>query len=167
MSDSALLDLVNTVADGGPSYTAVPADKVAEIGSESFLPGWRVETIPTASATLQQIVKTFKFEDFRHALDFAGDLADDCDAAAHHPAEIDIAYNKVAVALSTYDCGCISNKDVSLASVVDATAKALKGTEYKDLAQLDEEIAMLEADIEFESLDEAPEAAFEIEFADC
>eukprot|EP00741_Cyanophora_paradoxa_P025465 tig00000382_g24583.t1 len=165
MSSDALVDLVNSVADGGPTFTALSSGQVAEIGS-STLPGWRVETISNGSTSLQQIVKTFKFEDFRHALDFAGDLADDCDAAKHHPVEIDIAYNKVAVALSTYDCGCISNKDVSLASVVDSTAQALNGTEYKDIAQLDEEIsiAMLEADIE---PGRGPEAAFEIEFADC
>ncbi len=61
-----------------------------------------------------EIRKTFQFGNFVEAIAFVNRVADAAEAANHHP-DIDIRYNKVAIALTTHDEGGISDKDVALA----------------------------------------------------
>ncbi|HEY7295133.1 MAG TPA: 4a-hydroxytetrahydrobiopterin dehydratase [Dehalococcoidia bacterium] len=61
-----------------------------------------------------EIRKTFQFDNFVRAIAFVNRVADAAEAANHHP-DIDIRYNKVAIALTTHDEGGISDKDVALA----------------------------------------------------
>jgi 4a-hydroxytetrahydrobiopterin dehydratase len=70
------------------------------------LPGWQIEA--------GELVRTFKFEDFRAALRFVNQVGDLAEEAGHHP-DIDIRYNKVRLALVTHDAGGLTNKDFELA----------------------------------------------------
>jgi 4a-hydroxytetrahydrobiopterin dehydratase len=74
------------------------------------LPGWGIEK--------GELVKTFKFKDFREALAFVNRAGEAAESAGHHP-DIDIRYNRVKLALVTHDAGGLTNKDFDLASSVN------------------------------------------------
>jgi 4a-hydroxytetrahydrobiopterin dehydratase len=74
------------------------------------LPGWQIDA--------GELVRTFKFEDFRAALRFVNQVGDLAEEAGHHP-DIDIRYNKVRLALLTHDAGGLTNTDFDLASMAD------------------------------------------------
>jgi 4a-hydroxytetrahydrobiopterin dehydratase len=74
------------------------------------LPGWQIDA--------GELVRTFKFEDFRAALRFVNQVGDLAEEAGHHP-DIDIRYNKVRLALVTHDAGGLTHKDFDLAGKAD------------------------------------------------
>lgn len=71
--------------------------------------------------TGDEIRKIYQFENFVKAIAFVNRVADAAEAANHHP-DIDIRYNKVAIALTTHDEGGISDKDVALARQMEGFA---------------------------------------------
>lgn len=77
------------------------------------LPGWQIDA--------GELVRTFKFEDFRAALRFVNLVGDVAEKAGHHP-DIDIRYNRVRLALVTHDAGGLTNKDFDLAGQADKLA---------------------------------------------
>jgi 4a-hydroxytetrahydrobiopterin dehydratase len=79
----------------------------------SSLPAWHIEA--------GELVRTFKFEDFRAALRFVNQVAELAEEAGHHP-DIDIRYNKVRLALVTHDAGGLTTKDFDLAGRTDKLA---------------------------------------------
>jgi 4a-hydroxytetrahydrobiopterin dehydratase len=74
------------------------------------LPAWQIEA--------GELVRIFKFEDFRAAMRFVNQVAELAEAAGHHP-DIDIRYNRVRLALVTHDAGGLTNKDFELAGQAD------------------------------------------------
>ena len=68
-----------------------------------------------------EIRKEFKFGDFKQAMTFVNQVADAANAADHHP-DIDVRYNKVTMTLSTHSEGGVTNKDIDMASTIDAAA---------------------------------------------
>ncbi len=65
------------------------------------------------------IQRTFKFADFNAAFGFMTRCALKADQMDHHPEWFNV-YNKVEVTLSTHDAGGLSEKDVELATFMDA-----------------------------------------------
>jgi 4a-hydroxytetrahydrobiopterin dehydratase len=65
------------------------------------------------------IEKTFKFRDFPKAMAFVNRVAEEAEAAQHHP-DIDIRWNKVTMSLSTHDAGGLTEKDMHMAGRIDA-----------------------------------------------
>lgn len=63
--------------------------------------------------------RTVACTDFRDALRLVNAVGDAAEAANHHP-DIDIRYNKVSFALTTHDAGGLTDKDVALASQINA-----------------------------------------------
>ena len=57
-------------------------------------------------------MRTFRFADFVHAIDFVEHLAEVAEAQQHHP-DIDIRYNKVTLRLSSHDAGGVTMRDVA------------------------------------------------------
>jgi 4a-hydroxytetrahydrobiopterin dehydratase len=74
------------------------------------LPGWQIDG--------GELVRTFKFEDFRAAIRFVNQVGDVAEEAAHHP-DIDIRYNRVRLALVTHDAGGLTKKDFDLAATAE------------------------------------------------
>jgi 4a-hydroxytetrahydrobiopterin dehydratase len=66
-------------------------------------------------------VRTFRFADFVHAVDFVEELAEIAEAQKHHP-DIDIRYNKVTLRLSSHDAGGVTQRDVRLAEAIQELA---------------------------------------------
>jgi 4a-hydroxytetrahydrobiopterin dehydratase len=79
------------------------------------LPGWAREG--------DTIVKTFELPTFPAAIAVVGEIAERAEAANHHP-DLDIRYRRLRVALSTHDAGGITEKDVALATEIEALAEA-------------------------------------------
>jgi 4a-hydroxytetrahydrobiopterin dehydratase len=77
------------------------------------LPGWELEG--------GAITKEFGFSGFRTAIDFIDRVADEAQAARHHP-DLQNRYNRVTVTLTTHDEGGITEKDVALARAIEAVA---------------------------------------------
>jgi 4a-hydroxytetrahydrobiopterin dehydratase len=79
------------------------------------LPGWRYER--------GEIFKQYKLPTFLDAIAFIDRIADKADAADHHP-DLENHYNRVRVALHTWNEDAVTEKDIALAhqieSVVDA-----------------------------------------------
>lgn len=73
------------------------------------LAGWTVDTM---------LRKTFQFSDFQAAIAWVVRVAFLAEAHAHHP-DLDIRYNRVAVALETHDVGGLSEKDIALARAIE------------------------------------------------
>jgi 4a-hydroxytetrahydrobiopterin dehydratase len=67
----------------------------------------------------------YKFESFKKALQFLVKVAGLAEAANHHP-DIDIRYCVVRLALRTHDVGAVSDRDLSLARVIDGQSAARK-----------------------------------------
>ena len=69
----------------------------------------------------EALVRTFRFSDFVHAVDFVEQLAEVAEGQKHHP-DIDIRYNKVTLRLSSHDAGGITARDVKLAEALQQLA---------------------------------------------
>jgi len=68
------------------------------------------------------ITRTYRFKDFVAAIKFVNAIAKLAEKAWHHP-DIDIRWNKVALALTTHDEGGLTEKDFALAKEFDAAAR--------------------------------------------
>ena len=77
------------------------------------LDGWGVQD--------EALVRTFRFADFVHAVDFVEELAEVAEERKHHP-DIDIRYNKVTLRLSSHDAGGITKRDLDLARALQQLA---------------------------------------------
>lgn len=64
------------------------------------------------------IRKTFTLDTFPAAIAFVNRIADQAEAADHHP-DIDIRYDRVACTLSTHSEGGLTVKDFDLAGQID------------------------------------------------
>lgn len=80
------------------------------------LPGWTRDG--------ETLTKQFQFADFVQAMQFVNHVAQDAEAANHHP-DIDIRYNKVTLALTTHDSGSLTQNDIALAAQADGDADAV------------------------------------------
>ncbi len=67
------------------------------------------------------IRKVYEFEDFNAAWGFMSRVAVKADKVDHHPEWFNV-YNKVDVTLATHDADGVTEKDVDLASFMDAIA---------------------------------------------
>lgn len=79
------------------------------------LPGWSVQG--------GEVVKEYRFGDFRAAVAFINRIADLAEAADHHP-NLENHYNRVKVALFTWSEKAITDEDVAMARDIEAVATA-------------------------------------------
>ena len=68
------------------------------------------------------IARKFEFKDFNAAFGFMARTALLAEKMDHHPEWFNV-YNKVEVTLSTHDAGGLTQKDIDLATAMDALAK--------------------------------------------
>lgn len=86
-------------------------DEIAE--SLRILPGWTLSG--------EAIRREYVFRDFREAMEFVNRVADEAEAANHHP-DMDIRYNRVVINLSTHSEGGVTAQDTHLAHQIEAAA---------------------------------------------
>ena len=73
--------------------------------------GWRHED--------NALRREFTFANFKEAFAFMTSVADMAEAADHHP-DWSNSYNKVAIALTSHDKGCVTKRDSSLAEQINS-----------------------------------------------
>ena len=73
--------------------------------------GWRHED--------NALRREFTFINFKEAFAFMTSVADMAEAADHHP-DWSNSYNKVAIALTSHDKGCVTKSDSSLAEQINS-----------------------------------------------
>ena len=74
------------------------------------LQGWEVKG--------NAICKSFKFKDFKQAMDFMVKAGEKAEEMNHHPDWSNV-YNRVDIRLSTHDAGGITDKDFELATAME------------------------------------------------
>jgi len=84
------------------------------------LPGW------AAADGREAIEKRFEFADFNVAFGFMTRVALAAEKMDHHP-EWSNVYKRVAILLSTHESGGVTERDIKLAKIIDAAAKAAAG----------------------------------------
>ena len=72
------------------------------------------------------VVKAFVFADFNSAFSFMTRVAIQADKVDHHPEWFNV-YNRVEITLTTHDAGGLSERDVKLATFIDAAAASAGG----------------------------------------
>jgi 4a-hydroxytetrahydrobiopterin dehydratase len=81
------------------------------------LPGWKVQD--------SKLHREYRFPDFAHAIGFLMTAAPGIERLNHHP-EWSNVYNRVTVDLTTHDAGGITQRDISLAEVLEGIAQKLQ-----------------------------------------
>lgn len=81
-------------------------------GAMASLDGWQI-------GNSGAIEKSFKFENFSRAFAFMTRVALLAEKANHHP-DWSNSYNRVEIALKTHDKGKVTQKDIDLATAIDA-----------------------------------------------
>ncbi len=79
------------------------------------LPGWRFDH--------GEIFKNFTFGTFMEAISFIERIAGKAEAANHHP-DLENHYNRVRVALHTWNENAVTDKDISLAREIETVASS-------------------------------------------
>jgi 4a-hydroxytetrahydrobiopterin dehydratase len=93
--------------------TGLSDEEIRRALAAGDLPGWRHDR--------GEIFKNFKFETFREAIAFIDRLAENAEAANHHP-DLENHYNRVRVALHTWSENAVTDKDLMLAREIEAVA---------------------------------------------
>ncbi len=77
--------------------------------------------VPAWSLGNKEIMREFRFGDFRKAMEFVNNTASIANEQDHHP-DISISYNKVRLTLSTHKIGGLSLNDFIMAAKIDLLA---------------------------------------------
>ena len=64
------------------------------------------------------LVRSWQFPSFRRAMEFVNQVAAISDKADHHPDMI-VSYRNVRMELSTHDAGGLTNRDFTLAALIN------------------------------------------------
>ena len=65
------------------------------------------------------IVRDFKFEDFKRAMEFVNRVADEAEALDHHPDILVHGWNNVRLSVTTHSEGGLTEKDFKLAERIN------------------------------------------------
>jgi 4a-hydroxytetrahydrobiopterin dehydratase len=65
------------------------------------------------------LVRDFKFENFKRALEFVNRVADEAEAMDHHPDILIHGWNKVRLSVMTHSVGGLTEKDFKLAERIN------------------------------------------------
>ena len=105
-----------------PCRGGTPPLKGAELeGLERQVPGWNV-------VEEHHLQKTFRFPDFRKALEFVNRVGNLAEEQGHHP-DIFLAWGKVEVKIWTHKIDGLTESDFILAAKVDALSSSAIGSE--------------------------------------
>jgi 4a-hydroxytetrahydrobiopterin dehydratase len=95
--------------------TVSKLDDAARAAALNNLPLWNYDV------DAQGIRRTLRFADFAEAFGFMTRVAILTEKADHHPEWFNV-YNRVEILLTTHDAGGLSQRDIDLATAIDAIA---------------------------------------------
>ena len=76
------------------------------------------------SGSTESLSRSIEFADFGTAVEFVNRIAPRCEELDHHP-DLAIRWRWVDIALSTHSAGGVTEKDLTLAGIVDEVAAGL------------------------------------------
>lgn len=79
---------------------------------------------PNWSGTGERLARSIEFADFLTAVEFVNRIAPRCEELDHHP-DLALRWRWVDVELSTHSAGGVTQRDVTLAGIVDEIAAQL------------------------------------------
>lgn len=82
-------------------------------------PGWRIEP---AAPGVPQLVREFRFPDFRATMRFVNALADVANAEDHHP-DLEVGYARCLVRYATHSARGLTRNDFICAARIDRLAR--------------------------------------------
>ena len=88
-------------------------DDAARAAALANLPQW------TYDVEAQGIRRNLRFTDFAEAFGFMARVAIIAEKADHHPEWFNV-YNRVEILLTTHDAGGLSQRDIDMATAIDA-----------------------------------------------
>lgn len=88
-------------------------DDAARAAALANLPQW------TYDVEAQGIRRNLRFADFAEAFGFMARVAIIAEKADHHPEWFNV-YNRVEILLTTHDAGGLSQRDIDMATTIDA-----------------------------------------------
>ena len=71
-----------------------------------------------------ELIREFKFDNFKRAIEFVNRVADQAEALNHHPDIFIHDWNQVRLSVTTHDAGGLTEKDFSLAEHVNRLTAA-------------------------------------------
>jgi 4a-hydroxytetrahydrobiopterin dehydratase len=71
----------------------------------------------------EEIVRVYEFDEYLRGVNFAQLVGEIAEAEVHHPT-IEIRYGEVEVRLTTHDAGGITDKDLSMAKLVESESES-------------------------------------------
>ena len=80
--------------------------------SQSLVDGWRRES--------EEIVRDFKFPDFKSAMAFVNQVAEEAEAMNHHPDILIHGWNNVRLSVTTHSEGGLTAMDFQLAGRINS-----------------------------------------------
>lgn len=80
----------------------------------------RLERRPEWRLDGKNIVRDFQFENFTSAMDFVNRVAEEAEAADHHPDILIHGWNKVRLSLMTHSSGGLTGRDFDMAERIDS-----------------------------------------------
>jgi 4a-hydroxytetrahydrobiopterin dehydratase len=95
------------------AMTVSKLDDEARAVALSNLPHWNYDP------EVQGIRRNLRFSDFAEAFGFMARVAILAEKADHHPEWFNV-YNRVEILLTTHDVGGLSQRDIDLATAIDA-----------------------------------------------
>jgi 4a-hydroxytetrahydrobiopterin dehydratase len=101
-----LADKKCTPCEGGTKPLSI--EQARKLGEQIL--GWKIDD--------KHIEKTFKFENFAQAMEFANKIAKIAEEENHHP-ELHVSWGKVRVELYTHKIGGLSENDFVLAAKIE------------------------------------------------
>lgn len=90
-------------------------DDAVRAAALANLPRW------TYDVEAQGIRRNLRFADFAEAFGFMARVAIIAEKADHHPEWFNV-YNRVEILLTTHDAGGLSQRDIEMATAIDAMA---------------------------------------------
>jgi 4a-hydroxytetrahydrobiopterin dehydratase len=97
-----------SIVEAEPNYP-VRLNEVEISDRLQQLPGWTVRN--------QQLVCTYRFDNFVEAIAFVNRLVEPAETAGHHP-DLMVSYGQVTVSLTTHDAGGLTEQDFALARAI-------------------------------------------------
>ena len=97
---------------------ALTPEQIAPLLSQ--VPGWRVEDGGPGAPS--KLVRSYRFDNFVHAVDFVNAITPIAEAEGHHP-DLFVRWGEVRVELWTHAAGGLTENDFILAAKIDARDK--------------------------------------------
>ncbi|MGH3261570.1 MAG: 4a-hydroxytetrahydrobiopterin dehydratase, partial [Trebonia sp.] len=99
-------------------------DMSSELLSQDQVDAALTSLHPEWVGSTEKLIRSIEFADFPTAVEFVNRIAPRCEALDHHP-DLALRWRWVDISLATHSAGGVTEKDLTLAGIVDEVAGTL------------------------------------------